>query len=195
MKKISLYLTSLLLFSCTVFAQPSGTIIAFGGPESKIPDGWVICDGKLLDYTNPKYVNLFRAIGVSWGGDGANQFAVPDLRGQFLRGVSNNTGIDPEAGKRNKSRPDLSSSGNGGNAVGSKQGNQVGPHSHSLKNIGFRNSNLSGGHKDWMGAEFTQYDAGPPQQLKDINTLILVEDNTGTESRPTNAYVYYLIKL
>jgi microcystin-dependent protein len=188
-------LFTLLLIICleAAFAQPSGTIVAFGGPKTKVPAGWVLCDGRLYDRTNATYRSLFNAIGVSWGGDGGNKFAVPDLRGQFLRGVSGDSKVDPDSASREKSRPDLNSSGNGGNAVGSKQASQVGRHSHPLTNLGFRNDNLSGGRRDFGGAEFTQFDAH--QGLKDITTLLKVEDLNNSETRPVNAYVYFIIKL
>jgi hypothetical protein len=101
--------------------------------------------------------------------------------------------VDPDSASREKSRPDLNSSGNGGNAVGSKQKSMVGPHSHPLTNLGFRNDNLSNGRSDFGGAEFTQFDAH--QSLKNINTLLKVENSDGVETRPVNAYVYFIIKL
>ena len=43
------------------------------------PDGWILCDGTLLNRT--QYVELFNAIGETWGaGDGTTTFALPDLR-------------------------------------------------------------------------------------------------------------------
>ena len=65
---------------------PSGTITAFGG--TNIPAGWLLCDGRLV--TSAQYPRLYGAIGKSWGGvpDGPIvNFNLPDLRGQFLRGV------------------------------------------------------------------------------------------------------------
>ncbi|MDP9046888.1 MAG: phage tail protein, partial [Bacteroidota bacterium] len=113
-------------------AQPSGSITAFAGPKNKIPKGWVVCDGTLFDRTKSAYAALFNAIGVSWGGDVGNKFAVPDLRGQFLRGVSDASEIDPDKDSRSKSRTDLNSSGNGGNAVGSKEKDELKTHVHYL---------------------------------------------------------------
>lgn len=49
------------------------------------PDGWFICNGQLVSRTT--YASLFAAIGTTFGvGDGSTTFAVPDLRGQFVRG-------------------------------------------------------------------------------------------------------------
>ena len=65
-------------------AAPAGTISAFGSVGNS-PHGWLPCDGRLLVRTT--YIELFRAITTTWGvGDNATTFAVPDLRGGFLRG-------------------------------------------------------------------------------------------------------------
>jgi microcystin-dependent protein len=65
-------------------AAPAGTISAFGSVGNS-PHGWLPCDGRLLVRTT--YIELFRVITTTWGhGDGATTFAVPDLRGGFLRG-------------------------------------------------------------------------------------------------------------
>src|ERR1700677_1760155 len=111
---------------------PIGTIISFAGPLANIPKDWLLCDGALLNLEkNPEYKPLFDAIGTTWGGYG-DKFALPDLRGQFLRGVSGDSMVDPEKDIRNPSRPDLHNSGNKGNAVGSKQPDEVGSHSHNV---------------------------------------------------------------
>lgn len=62
---------------------PPGSIVAFGGDVA--PSGWLLCNGKLLLKTD--YADLYNAIGTNWGSDTALDFRLPDLRGQFLRGV------------------------------------------------------------------------------------------------------------
>jgi len=49
--------------------------------------GWLLCNGALISTVT--YATLFEAIGDKWdtGGEGANEFRVPDLRGAFLRGI------------------------------------------------------------------------------------------------------------
>jgi microcystin-dependent protein len=42
--------------------------------------GWAFCDGRLLSCA--QYDPLFRLIGTAYGGDGVNNFALPDLRGR-----------------------------------------------------------------------------------------------------------------
>jgi microcystin-dependent protein len=44
------------------------------------PEGWVLCDGSVLPIA--QYDVLFSLIGTTYGGDGVNNFAVPDLRGR-----------------------------------------------------------------------------------------------------------------
>ncbi|HSN77590.1 MAG TPA: tail fiber protein [Anaerolineae bacterium] len=55
-----------------------GQIMAFGGNFA--PQGWALCDGSLLPIS--QYETLFSLIGTTYGGDGQNTFALPDLRGR-----------------------------------------------------------------------------------------------------------------
>lgn len=45
------------------------------------PNGWALCNGQTLSVS--EYNALFRVIGTRFGGDGINNFAVPDLRGRI----------------------------------------------------------------------------------------------------------------
>jgi microcystin-dependent protein len=45
------------------------------------PAGWAFCDGTLLPISD--YFTLWNLIGTTYGGDGVNTFALPDLRGRF----------------------------------------------------------------------------------------------------------------
>ncbi|KQR07147.1 phage tail protein [Deinococcus sp. Leaf326] len=56
-----------------------GEIRMFGGNYA--PEGWQFCDGSLLPIS--EYDVLFNLIGTTYGGDGQNTFAVPDLRGRW----------------------------------------------------------------------------------------------------------------
>jgi microcystin-dependent protein len=42
------------------------------------PNGWLICQGQLLDISQNE--TLFTLIGTTYGGDGQNTFALPDLQ-------------------------------------------------------------------------------------------------------------------
>jgi len=45
------------------------------------PNGWAFCDGSLLPISGNE--TLFNLIGTTYGGDGQNTFALPDLRGRM----------------------------------------------------------------------------------------------------------------
>ena len=57
-----------------------GEIRIFAGNFA--PAGWAFCDGSLQSISvNP---TLFQLIGTTYGGDGVNTFALPDLRGKGI---------------------------------------------------------------------------------------------------------------
>lgn len=67
-----------------------GEIRMFTG--SYAPQGWAPCDGRLLPINTNQA--LYSLIGVIYGGDGVNTFALPDLRGRVpihYSSVPNNT--------------------------------------------------------------------------------------------------------
>lgn len=70
---------------------PSGLIAPFG--QASPPTGWLKCNGQLVSRTT--YANLFTAIGTTFGaGDGSTTFGLPDLRGEFVRGLDDSRGVD-----------------------------------------------------------------------------------------------------
>jgi microcystin-dependent protein len=56
-----------------------GEIRMFGG--SFAPSGWAFCNGQLLPISEND--TLFTLIGTTYGGDGEQTFALPDLRGRI----------------------------------------------------------------------------------------------------------------
>jgi microcystin-dependent protein len=56
-----------------------GEIRLFAG--SYTPASWAICDGQLLPIS--EFTDLFELIGTTYGGDGENTFALPDLRSRI----------------------------------------------------------------------------------------------------------------
>lgn len=68
----------------------AGTVEAFAG---EIPAGWLECNGAAI--SRAAYAKLFLAIGETYGaGDGAATFNLPDLRGEFIRGLDAGRGVD-----------------------------------------------------------------------------------------------------
>lgn len=56
-----------------------GEIRMFG--FNRIPTGWLPCDGRQVPIANNEV--LYTLLGTTYGGDGVNTFAVPDLRGRL----------------------------------------------------------------------------------------------------------------
>lgn len=72
-------------------ALPAGAIGCFAVQTP--PAGWLKCDGR--DVSRTTYAGLFTAIGTIYGaGDGTTTFALPDLRGEFIRGWDDGRGAD-----------------------------------------------------------------------------------------------------
>lgn len=55
------------------------------------PLDWHFCDGSLLPIS--QYDALFNLIGTTYGGDGVNTFALPDLRGRTAVGQGTGQGL------------------------------------------------------------------------------------------------------
>jgi microcystin-dependent protein len=61
-------------------AQPYvGEIRMFAGNFA--PYGWMFCEGQIISIA--EYETLFTLIGTTYGGDGQETFALPDLRGRI----------------------------------------------------------------------------------------------------------------
>lgn len=74
-----------------------GEIRMFGGTFA--PVGWAICDGSLMPIS--EYETLFTLIGTTYGGDGEETFALPDLQGRIPLhfGRSRSGDLNPQIGE------------------------------------------------------------------------------------------------
>lgn len=161
----------------------TGIVVAFAGDN--IPNGWLPCDGRTLDKNNPQYAPLFAVIGTIHGGSATPDFRLPDYRGRFLRGVDGGAGRDPDAGAR--AAPGDGNTGNTGDRVGSVQDDLLRSHSHVTHGVHLEGS---GGH-GFDGAGFETNSNRNHPWTRDYGT----RDSGGSETRPKNAYVQWIIKL
>jgi len=61
--------------------------------QAAVPSGWLKANGASI--SRSAYAALFNVIGTAYGpGDGSTTFALPDLRGEFLRGFDDGRGVD-----------------------------------------------------------------------------------------------------
>jgi microcystin-dependent protein len=66
-----------------------GEIRMFAGNFA--PAGWMMCEGQLLPISENE--TLFNLIGTTYGGDGQETFALPDLRGRVPIHMGQGTGL------------------------------------------------------------------------------------------------------
>lgn len=175
---------------------PAGSVMSYAG--TNVPSGWLLCDGSALASTN--YPRLYASIGKNWGNgtfganniaenpdDPSTDFNLPDFRGMFLRGANLNSTnaatVDPDAALRTVSR----SGGATGNKVGSIQSDVFKLHNHNSGDYNKLLINHAGGYN----------------ACDDVNTLAGQMDvmwgqailpQGGSETRPKNAFVNYIIK-
>ncbi len=103
-----------------------GEIRMFGGTFA--PYGWSFCNGSLLAIS--QYQPLYQLIGTTYGGDGVNTFALPDLQGRLAihqgqgPGLSNYP-IGAKAGVENVTLVTNQLPVHGHGAVGSATGSAV----------------------------------------------------------------------
>ena len=166
------------------FVMPVGAILPYGGLIDKIPEGWILCDGK--SYSIEKYKDLYQTISSSFGSIGDGYFNVPDLRGMFLRGVDFGAGRDPDAILRKS----LQAGGNSGDTVGSYQVDALKDHKHEYYdaiNVSNGCVGLSGGGGCFNSTNYS----------REINKT---EESSGAinegaeETRPINVSVHFIIR-
>lgn len=70
---------------------PIGSVMYFAA--SSAPAGWLECNGQLV--SRAIYLDLYRIIKYTFGrNEDGTQFALPDLRGEFVRGWDHYRGVD-----------------------------------------------------------------------------------------------------
>lgn len=118
---------------------PVGAILPFGGPSTAVPDGFLLCNGALINRND--YADLFAIIQTYWGaGDGLTTFNIPTTQGLLLRGVAYGSGNDPDSASRTATQ----AGGQTGDEVGSFQNWRVQQHQHTYQFRAFTNLAVNG---------------------------------------------------
>lgn len=158
---------------------PAGTIMAFAGDTA--PSGWVLCNGTPLNRTT--YATLYNVVGVRFGSTAGDNFLVPDFRGRFLRGRDAGATRDEDRA----SRFAMGTGGAVGDAVGSVQDDNLRAHTHTERYI----VPVTTGYPDGWNDRTTNvaYWWGTPTY-----TTANSGSAGGSETRPENASVNYIIK-
>ena len=163
---------------------PAGAVAHFA--MSTAPSGWLKANGALVSRTT--YAALFAAIGTTFGtGDGSTTFALPDLRGEFIRGLDDGRGVDSARGIGTaQASQNLSHSHGAATGVG-------GGHSHTV--TGTKNLAETGTGTTYAGAY--QNSGGSSLNLP-TNTAAAhshtINADGGAEARPRNVAMLACIK-
>ena len=103
---------------------PAGTVIYTA--RSTAPTGYVKANGAAISRST--FSVLFAAIGTQFGvGNGSTTFNVPDLRGEFIRGLSDGSAVDS------------------GRTLGSNQVDSLASHDHEYLSNGASGNSVTGG--------------------------------------------------
>ena len=158
-------------------AAPTGSVYTFAG--STVPTGWLKCNGALLSRTT--YAALFAVIGTTYGaGDGSTTFALPDLRGEFVRGADDGRGVD--AGRVfGSAQSDAVQAWTATMTLVRGQVNNAESISGAIS-IGATSGSSAGPGAAWSASVMT---IGPG-----VNSTA----RTAAESRPRNVAMHYIIK-
>jgi hypothetical protein len=177
-------------------AFPIGSVIAYMGNGSIVAgmeaNGWFKCDGRNISSLSALSADEITTLTNILGGSSN----LPDLRGNFLRGLDEGRGQDLDAGSR--------TGGESTTGVRSYQENQIKSHSHtgSTNTDGAHVHGISGSTRDdnnFAGGQpagdaffgnlgmATNFDGSHSHNLTTNNT-------GGAETRPVNIAVYWLIR-
>lgn len=155
-------------------SMPTGSVAMYGGATA--PTGWILCDGSAVSRTT--YADLFAVLSTTYGtGDGSTTFNVPDCRGVFVRGAGSQT---------------ISSITYTGTR-GTTQGDQIQGHKHTVYWQDNNDYARDGGSQGTQQLTSSQTD-----ETASTSTPITDGTNgtprTGSETRPANIVLSYIIK-
>ncbi len=155
-------------FAKVDYGVPVGSIMVWA--QTTAPAGWVICDGTALSRTT--YSKLYSVLGTKYGTSSSSNFKVPNYKGYFLRGWGGSTSIAPDEASRS-----------GGNTVGSTQTGQFKSHVH-----GYTGTQGNGSPDGSADSKTTGAANSYPRTAE-------LDYEGGSETRPVNIAVNYIIKL
>ena len=180
---------------------PVGSIMAYGGDifqlranEQKL--GWYVCDGRRIPVdTFPVYAQV---VGSTYGvSDAGDSVYLPDFRCLFLRGVNGGM-AGPRPASDSFSDPDAAARGmmrdgaNQGNKVGSVQEDTFMAHRHIG---GMPNPTPNTGLYGVFNNSTALPEAGIGSLTSASSNFDYTSTEGGSETRPKNAYVYWIIKV
>jgi len=153
---------------------PTGMLSYFA--SSTAPIGFLAADGSTISRTT--YAALFAITGEIYGaGDGSSTFELPDLRGEFMRGVDSGRGVDTPLGNTR--------------VFGSSQAGQFGAHDHIGGGLNHVSHTRLYGGSPTSGSSAT---GGDSTSRYNMNTSTVGGTENSNETRPRNVALLACIK-
>lgn len=183
---------------------PAGCIMMYAGHSE--PDRWFFCDGRLLSKST--YAELYEALqdgsGVCIYGENASDFNIPNLQDEFVRGASSTSDVGQ------KQQDEIKSHDHGASS------DQSGKHDHSMDSAGGHNHDYDKGTELGFIRQNTDQNTSPSEgdlrghtstqtttagsHTHNINQdgqhshTITIQQTGGTETRPKNMKLFFIIK-
>lgn len=137
-----------------------GQLSAFAG--GACPTGWLKANGAAVSQTT--YAALYAVVGTLWGPAAAGNFTLPDLRGMFVRGVTDGRATDPSGGALTVQTP------------GQFVDDQFQSHTHAYDLIVGGTGLANGaGFQTGSGGNFTAATGGTETNPKNVGALYCVK--------------------
>ena len=161
-----------------VAGVPTGSVYAMA--TTTIPAGYLECNGASISRST--YSSLFSAIGTTWGSADGSSFNVPDLRGEFIRGFDNGKGTDS------------------GRSFASSQAGNFQSHDHDVTDPGHSHSGdvaaarTVGGTMGSGDTHALVQNSTRTLSIDSADTDLTVDSEGGSETRPRNISMMYIIK-
>ena len=163
---------------------PSGAVFCIA--VASVPPDYLECNGDPVSRTT--YAALFAVIGTTYGsGNGSSTFNVPDLRGEFIRGFDHGRGADADR------------------AIATAQSSQNKEHNHTASSsvTDPEHSHTFGSNNSDSGDGNTLNDRSDNTNTRtmtssssstNISVSTTIANDGGSESRPRNISMMYVIK-
>ena len=156
--------------------SPTGSVTMFAG--ATVPTGWLECNGQ----TAPS------ALAAVLG-----QANVPDLRGEFVRGFDNGRGVDTGRALLSAQGEEFTSHTH----IQDSHNHLQNSHGHSFDGSRLATTAVGGGSPDygaWYGPKVDNYGGISNKTATNIANTATNQNTGGTETRPRNVAIMYIIK-
>jgi len=163
---------------------PSGAVFCIA--VATVPSDYLECNGAAVSRTT--YSALFAVVGTAYGaGNGSSTFNIPDLRGEFIRGFDNGRGVDS------------------GRSIATAQSDQNKAHNHTATSSvtdpehthSFGSNNSDSGDGNTLNDRTNQPNTRTMtsnSSATNISVSTTIANDGGTENRPRNIAMMYVIK-